>query len=398
VRTSGTTRNTTIGRPAAAVALALVLTLVGAACSDSDGESDADRSTTTTTTRAPAPDESLAPPDEPGPYAVGRTTLSLDDTSRSRPLVADVWYPADAGVAGDPSVYQFLPGIEYESPTALADVPVSAAGPFPLVVYSHGSGGLRYISAFFTELLASHGFVVASVDHVGNTAVDLIGGAEPPRDQMGLTRVLDVEFLISQMLSLSGSPSGQFAATVDPARVGVTGHSFGGYAALGAVSGVTNSAGSAPADDRIVAAATMAGWTENLSDDELAAVDVPMLLLSGTKDETTPIADNTERPFELITGRPLWRVDLTDAGHQSFSDVCTYQELLPGVGAPQALLDIVDDYALEGCGPGLAPIDDTQDLINRNMVAFLLAYVAGESDYEGFLAQEVPGETVQVEE
>ena len=37
-------------------------------------------------------------------------------------------------------------------------------------------------------------------------------------------------------------------------------------------------------------------------------------------------------------------------------------------------------------------------LINRNSVAFLLAYVAGESDYEAFLAQEVPGEVVQVKE
>ena len=142
----------------------------------------------------------------------------------------------------------------------------------------------------------------------------------------------------------------------------------------------------------------MAGWTENLSDEELAAVEVPTLMVSGTKDETTPIAANTDRPWELIPGRPLWRVDLDGAGHQSFTDVCTYQQLLPGVGAPQALLDIVDDYALEGCGPGLAPIERTQALSNRNMVAFLLAYVAGATDYEAFLAQEVPGEAVQVKE
>lgn len=378
------------------MAAGLALALTSAACSDSGGAADAEG--TTTTAASPAPDESLAPPDEPGPYVVGRTTLQLDDADRGRPLVADVWYPADAGTTGTPSVYQFLPGIEYDSATALADVPVSSAGPFPLVIYSHGSGGLRYISAFFTELLASHGFVVAAVDHVGNTAVDLIGGAEPPRDQMGLTRVLDVEFLISQMLSLSAAPSGQFSATVDADRVGVTGHSFGGYAALGAVSGVTNSAGSVPADDRIIAAATMAGWTENLSDEELAAVEVPTLMVSGTKDETTPIAANTDRPWELIPGRPLWRVDLDGAGHQSFTDVCTYQQLLPGVGAPQALLDIVDDYALEGCGPGLAPIEQTQALSNRNMVAFLLAYVAGATGYEAFLAREVPGEAVQVKE
>ncbi len=42
------------------------------------------------------------------------------------------------------------------------------------------------MASFYTELLASHGFVVASVDHVGNTAVGSIGGAEPPRERSRL--------------------------------------------------------------------------------------------------------------------------------------------------------------------------------------------------------------------
>ena len=152
------------------------------------------------------------PPAEPGPHAVGRTTLQLDDGSRSRPLVADVWYPADADAVGDPSVYQFIPGIEFASESALAEVPVAADGPYPLVIYSHGSGGLRYVASFFTELLASHGFVVASVDHVGNTAVELVAGGDVDRDQIAYDRVLDVEFLIDQMLAASsrrrGAPVG----------------------------------------------------------------------------------------------------------------------------------------------------------------------------------------------
>ena len=91
-------------------------------------------------------------------------------------------------------------------------------------------------------------------------------------------------------------------------------------------------------------------------------------------------------------------MDITDAGHQSFTDVCSYQELLPSLDAPQLLIDAVDEYAEEGCVEELLPIDEAHDLINRNSVAFLLAYVAGESDYEAFLAQEVPGEVVQVKE
>lgn len=53
---------------------------------------------------------------------------------------------------------------------------MAAPGPFPLVVYSHGNGGLRYVSAFLTEHLASHGFIVVAPDHVGNTAIDSFAG------------------------------------------------------------------------------------------------------------------------------------------------------------------------------------------------------------------------------
>ena len=351
-----------------------------------------------TTTEAPAPDASLAPPDEPGPYAVGRTTLQLDDSSRSRPLVADVWYPADAAAAGEPSVYQFIPGIEFASDAALAEVPVAADGPYPLVIYSHGSGGLRYVASFFTELLASHGFVVASVDHVGNTAVELVAGGDYDRDQVAYDRVLDVEFLISQMLDASAAGEGLLSGTVDPERIGISGHSFGGFTALASVGGYTNELGTVPGDDRIDAVLAMAPASELNSTEELEAVDVPTLLVSGTKDETTPIDPDTERAWQYVSGRPLWRVDITDAGHQSFTDVCSYQELLPSLDAPQLLIDAVDEYAEEGCVEELLPIDEAHDLINRNSVAFLLAFVAGESDYEAFLAQEVPGEVVQVKE
>jgi predicted dienelactone hydrolase len=379
------------------VATLLAVALLAGACSDGDDDAAAEQPTTTTT-EAVAPDASLAPPAEPGPHAVGRTTLELDDGSRSRPLVADVWYPADADAVGDPSIYQFIPGIEFASESALAEVPVAADGPYPLVIYSHGSGGLRYVASFFTELLASHGFVVASVDHVGNTAVELVAGGDVDRDQIAYDRVLDVEFLIDQMLAASSAGEGLLSGSVDPERIGVSGHSFGGFTAFAAVGGYTNDLGTVPGDDRIDAVVAMAPASELNSTDELEAVDVPTLLVSGTRDETTPIDPDTEKAWELVSGRPLWRVDITDAGHQSFTDVCSYQELLPTLDAPQVLIEAVDEYASEGCTDELVPIDDAHVLINRNSVAFLLAYVAGESDYEAFLAQEVPGEVVQVKE
>lgn len=374
-----------------------VIALLGVSCSSgSDSSSGSDKASpdTTTTTEA-APD--VAAPTVPGPYTVGRSVIQLQDDSRGRPLTADVWYPVDAGTTGAPSVYQFIPGIEFASKLALADVAVSTDGPFPLVIYSHGSGGLRYVASFFTELLASYGFVVASVDHVGNTAVESIGGTQPPQDEIAYNRVLDVNFLITQMLATSAAPDGQFAGSIDPSRIGITGHSFGGFTALAAVSGYTNPLGTIPGDNRIIAAVGMAPATELSTDEELQAVDVPTLLLAGTKDTTVTIDEGTVRPWDLVSGRPLWRVDITDAGHQSFTDVCDYQQLLPTLpNVPQPLTDAVEKFAEEGCTPELMPIDQAHDLINRSAISFLLAYVAGDKNYEQVLADEVSGETVQV--
>ena len=383
-------------RSIVAGAVAAVAVLLAGACSSSEDETS--EAADTTTTEAVAPDPDLAPPDEPGPYGVGRQVIEIEDSERDRPLVADVWYPTDPDATGDPSVYSFLPGIEFDSDTALADVPVSGEGPFPLVVYSHGSGGLRYVASFFTELLASHGFVVASVDHVGNTAVELVTGDEPERAQVSLDRVLDVQFLIDEMLAASQRSGDAFEGAVDPERVGVSGHSYGGFTTFASVSGFSNDLGEAPADDRIDALVAMAPASELNPVEDLEAVDVPTLLVSGTEDVTTPIDPDTERAWDSISGRPLWRVDITDAGHQSFTDVCDYQELLPTLDAPELLVDAVDEFAEEGCADELVPIDEAHRLINRASVAFLLAYVAGESGYTSYLEDELPGEVVQVKE
>jgi len=93
-----------------------------------------------------------------GPYDVGVTTITIDGDT-DRPLTVDVWFPiADVG---DAPLHQYtlIPDVYYESPiavTATADQ-IAPGGPYPLVVYSHGSGGLRYIASYYTEAIASYG-------------------------------------------------------------------------------------------------------------------------------------------------------------------------------------------------------------------------------------------------
>ena len=96
------------------------------------------------------------------PTPVGRITLERDGRT------IDVWYPARGEAAGS---YEPLPEVDAPAP-GLAE-PLD--GRYPLVVFSHGSGGVRFQSYFLAEWLASHGYLVAAPDHAGDTV------ARPPR-------------------------------------------------------------------------------------------------------------------------------------------------------------------------------------------------------------------------
>lgn len=355
-----------------------------AGCTNSSTDATAqDSAGSSTTEKAVA----VSPPDQPGPYQVGRRVVQINDAARGRALTADVWYPVDQGVTAPLSIYQFIPGIELASLTALADAPASAAGPFPLVVYSHGSGGLRYIASWFTETLASHGFVVVAVDHTGNTALDSVTGASTPRPVNALNRVQDVQYLITAMLGISATAGDPLSATMDPERIGVTGHSFGGFTTLGTAGGYSNELGSVPADERVKAIAVMAPYSELNSDEALAAIKIPSLLVSGVLDTTTPIVNDTTRPWDLISGRPLLRMDIDKAGHQSFTDVCRYQDSLATLpNLPQVFIDVVNEMALEGCTKDLIAIEDAHEIVNGVTIAFLQTYVAGVDGYESYLS------------
>lgn len=377
-------------RPRLLAALASVALII-AACS-SDGDDSAAPATTggsedTSTTVADPVPEALDTA-VLGPYSVGRRTVTITDPEREdRTLTTDIWYPTDT-TDGDASTYSFAPGIEYDSEVALDAPPVSADGPFPLVVYSHGSGGLRYVASYFTETLASHGVVVVAPDHAGNTTIDQFLGASDPTEVVAANRPADVSVVITAVLD--GSADSEVSDAVDPDEIAVTGHSFGGYTALANGGGV--GALSLEADDRVDAVIAFAPAAALLSDDDLAAIDVPTMVVSGTLDTTTPIDPNTERTTEFATGRPLYRVDLEGATHQSFTDVCDYGPLLSGLpDVSPEILQLVDDQAGNTCDPDVLDVDVAQDLINRYAIAFLLAELTGSSEAQAVLdSAEVP--------
>ena len=116
------------------------------------------------------------------------------------------------------------------------DVWVAAArdtGPRPLVLFSHYSGGDRRKSSFLCSHLASHGYVVAALDHseVVDPRLarrdDETAAERNDRVQAIIaSRMPDIRFLLDHVLA------GGY--DIDASRIGIVGHSFGGWTALAA--------------------------------------------------------------------------------------------------------------------------------------------------------------------
>jgi predicted dienelactone hydrolase len=315
-----------------------------------------------------------------GPYDVGVTTVTID-ADTDRPLTVDVWFPIDDAGDGPLHQYTFLPEIYYESPTAVtADAgQISADGPFPLVVYSHGSGGLRYIASDYTEAIASYGYVVAAPDHTGNTAVELVLGIEGDRAANAFNRPNDVISVIDALTDPQSTESAGLVGGVDGERVAVTGHSAGGYTTYAVAGGVDTDLGAVAPDPRIDAIITLAPATGGITDETFASITVPALVLAGTADEVTPIDPNVTRPWDLSSSTPHYRGDLIDAGHQSFSIACEAQAFLPTLSTPvpPQLLEVLDSYAEQGCGDGLMDIDRAKALTDTFAISFLESVFRG---------------------
>lgn len=384
----------TAGAVSRAVAVSLALGLTSCASGEaarSDGGSPAtipsepDSSTTTeeapthstdtVDSTDPVPADVQLPDSTPGPYPVGHTMLELAAESGTSALVLDVWYPSD-GTTGPLARYDLIPGvIGVDSSRAVDGVP-AADGRFPLVVYSHGSGAFRFIATFFTEILASHGYVVAAVDHPGDTIVDaFIRGGDPAdlevasRARVGdLERVIDA--LVAGPIPLTDS--------VDGGSIVLAGHSLGGVGVIA----------TAVVDDRIDAVIAMDPTWSLLDSSERAEVDIPMLTLWGTAGDS----DGSHRT-ESVHGGPWYRVDLESAPHGGFSDACAYAPLVPGwlaAGAPPEIEPYMNDVIAETCSPGLMAPQRLHDLVVGYSITFLDRVLDDDPDADALLRSAQP--------
>ena len=320
-------------------------------------------------------------PARSGTYAIGHDTISIPDPATGRTISADLWYPAADGATGTPTRYSLLPTAFFDSKMAIERAPINPAGSFPLIIYSHGSGGQSFVASFLTEDIASHGYVVLSANHAGNTAADQIVGSSVSQDQNDYLRPKVVEAEIDWALAQSSGASATYPllkGAIDAKRIGLVGHSYGGYTVLATAGGHTGPAGTIAPDPRIKAVVGHAPYTLRLSDAELAAIRIPVMLMVGSKDVTTPLETNSQRAFDLVTGPPVVLAVLTDAAHQSFTDVCMYLDEIPKLpDAPAVVATAIRTQAKEGCGPEFMPYARDLELSSGLTVAFLDEFVAG---------------------
>lgn len=166
------------------------------------------------------------PPGRDNP--VGRSSLQLEDENRpswsgtgGRPLQTTVWYPASEGSReAEWRIGVFRAG--WTAPDARL---ASAPEKLPLVVLSHGTGGAAPQLSWLAEHLAANGYLVAAVNHHGNTAAE--ASYLPQGFALWWERAKDLSVLIDKLLADS-----RFGPRIDASRIGVAGFSLGGYAAL----------------------------------------------------------------------------------------------------------------------------------------------------------------------
>jgi predicted dienelactone hydrolase len=153
--------------------------------------------------------------------AAGVRAINVPADVHGPRLHGAMWYPC-AEPAGDIDLGSIvLPGVK--------DCPLSG-GNLPLVVISHGAAGSFIDFHDLAETLADAGFVVAAINHPGNTSSDMsrIG------DLSSLSaRSEDIKRLIDFMVGGSGA-----SPEIDAKRIGFFGFSRGGYTGLLLLGGV----------------------------------------------------------------------------------------------------------------------------------------------------------------
>ena len=282
-----------------------------------------------------------------------------------RPLATIIWYPAVPGARlkapnfGAPELKQFFVSYPLAEDAALS----GKQKKYPLVVLSHGNTSSALSLDWLGYYLASHGFVVAAVNHHGNTSAEA-GGPIPQGFGAQWERARDLSVLIDRMLG-----DRVFGPHIDADRIVAAGHSSGGATVLELAGAVfdpdqiktfceshtvddpncnlppviqaqlsrfealkkTDAVVQASvkrshlpySDPRVKAVFAMApALGVGDTDASLKSIRIPVYIVAGRADDVTPPATNAERIANLIPTSTLTLLPGM-VGHATFGSLCT---------------------------------------------------------------------------
>jgi predicted dienelactone hydrolase len=301
-----------------------------------------------------------------GPYTVGTMTRYWVDTTREhRELMVQFWYPMQSSASAPLACYMQhaqvlgnafgVPGFFFRHlnhlPTqARCQTPLASDQPtYPILLFSHGLGGVRTQNTFQCQELASHGYIVVAMDHTHYAAgVVFPDGRVSPFSltHLGMTPEMmkqvnrdptifaaymraieqalpvvagDQRFALDQLAQLhDDDPEHLFTGRLDLDHIGAFGHSQGGATAWHLCS----------IDPRCKAALNLDGPA--LGSIQQDGSSRPIFFLGSTNKVSFPdpqvqalaqdmVTGTLDRTFAASTG-DTYRMELTQSGHFNFSD------------------------------------------------------------------------------
>lgn len=337
-----------------------------------------------------------------GPYAVGTAVYHLTDTNRGeiytddpidkRELMVQVWYPAQSPPPGTkPALY--LEDIAVAGPAIARqlDMPsfllnhlnlaysqsfpeaamMNEDDAYPIIIFSHGLGGFRNQNTTLVQELASHGYVIAAIDHTyANTFTVFPNGRitfyeptvlsdapnNPPRNAKTLVGIWaeDIAFVLDQMAAWQGEAGNRFNGRLDLNHIGVFGHSTGGGAA----------AEFCLSDQHCTAGLGLDAWVEPVSDAALDGLPIPFMLIQADRWQSAHNHPNSDRARAIYEAglADSYLLIVTEAAHFDFTDLPLFSPLTPQLGLSSDI-----------------PSRTMATMLNRYALAFFNRYLKGES-------------------